>query len=79
MPWCATLLDAPNTYSYLPNSRNPATNERDEFLSTTLGTDRTLQHVAISVALAMLGVALVVVIGAVVLRSPRRTTAVARH
>ncbi|KAL6693189.1 HotDog domain-containing protein [Trichoderma pleuroticola] len=45
IPWCAELLGASGTYHFLPNCRNPASDHRDQFLSTTLATPTTLKHV----------------------------------
>ncbi|KAL7782592.1 HotDog domain-containing protein [Trichoderma afarasin] len=45
IPWCAELLEASGTYCFLPNCRNPASDHRDQFFSTTLATPTTLKHI----------------------------------
>ena len=44
--WCEELLDAADTYTFLPNCRNAASsNHRAQFMASTLATDNTLRHV----------------------------------
>ncbi|KAL7905197.1 HotDog domain-containing protein [Trichoderma velutinum] len=45
IPWCAELLEVSGTHYFLPNCRNPASDHRDQFFSTTLATPTTLKHV----------------------------------
>lgn len=44
LPWVVEVLRGPNTHCFLPSSRNPASDHRDQFLSIVLATDRTLEH-----------------------------------
>ncbi|KAL6823638.1 HotDog domain-containing protein [Trichoderma camerunense] len=43
--WCADLLGVSGTYYFRPNCRNPASDHRDQFFSTTVATPTTLKHV----------------------------------
>ncbi|UKZ52929.1 hypothetical protein TrVGV298_006715 [Trichoderma virens] len=42
--WCAQLLGVDGAHYFLPNCRNPASDQRDQFFSSTLATPTTLKH-----------------------------------
>ena len=48
IPWCAELVDNDGIYSFLPGSRNPASDYGDQFLGKALATAEGVKHMLCS-------------------------------
>ncbi|KFA53466.1 hypothetical protein S40293_03464 [Stachybotrys chartarum IBT 40293] len=44
IPWCAALLSDPSVVSFVPSTRNPASDEHEQLMGRTLADARTVEH-----------------------------------